>query len=78
MSDFKFSCPQCGQHFKGDASYAGREMECVTCQTKFLVPGGASAKADATVVKPMTGHTWDTHVKKPAPPPGGLRSKRNE
>jgi len=77
MSDFKFSCPQCGQHFKGDASYAGREMECFTCKTKFIVPGGAS-KADATVVKPMTVHTWDTHVKKPAPPPGGLRIKRSE
>jgi DNA-directed RNA polymerase subunit RPC12/RpoP len=78
MSDFKFYCPQCGQHYKGDTSYSGREMECLTCHSRFLITGAPAPKADATVMKPPTGQTWDTHVARQAPAPGGLRLKRNE
>ena len=40
MSDFRFSCSACGQHFAGDARYAGSQIKCPTCQQFFIVPAG--------------------------------------
>lgn len=38
MSEFKFACPNCGQHLLGDVGYAGRQMTCPTCKVVFVVP----------------------------------------
>jgi hypothetical protein len=43
MSQWKFSCPSCGQHFSGDFGYCGREITCSVCQTSFTVPSPGSA-----------------------------------
>jgi Domain of unknown function (DUF4190) len=38
MSDFKFSCPACGQHIACDTSNAGMTVACPACQTALVVP----------------------------------------
>lgn len=43
MSDFKFSCPQCGQHLSGDSEWGGRQIQCPGCQATINVPRSASA-----------------------------------
>lgn len=39
MSDLKISCPGCGQHIAYDAQWAGRQINCPTCQTAMTIPG---------------------------------------
>ena len=38
MSEYKFSCPACGQHILGDVRYAGTPLKCPACQADFVVP----------------------------------------
>ena len=38
MSEFKFSCPTCGQHLQGDDSYIGNAITCPNCKQEFTVP----------------------------------------
>jgi uncharacterized protein DUF4190 len=47
MSDFKFSCPACGQHLSGDSAYRGLQITCPVCQQTITVPGQASAARTA-------------------------------
>ena len=54
MSAFKFECPSCGQHFQGDETYIGRQINCPSCQRAMTVPNPVAA-----TVAPVT----------PPPPP---------
>ncbi len=38
MTEFKFFCPQCGQHIQCDTSYAGQQINCPICQQSIIVP----------------------------------------
>jgi hypothetical protein len=38
MSEYKFACPECGQHMMCDASHGGSVMECPTCFQKIVAP----------------------------------------
>src|SRR5512136_1912839 len=38
MSDFKFSCSNCGQHLSGDERYAGLNIVCPACGKTITVP----------------------------------------
>ena len=38
MVEFKFSCPQCGQHIQCGVSYAGIQINCPVCQQSIVVP----------------------------------------
>jgi hypothetical protein len=38
MSEFKFSCPQCGQHILCDPRWSGSEINCPACQQTLVVP----------------------------------------
>jgi outer membrane lipoprotein-sorting protein len=38
MAEFKFSCPQCGQHIQCDAGYSGSQITCPSCQQAIVVP----------------------------------------
>jgi len=38
MPEFKFYCPQCGQHILGDDNHAGRQINCPACQKPIVVP----------------------------------------
>jgi hypothetical protein len=51
MAQWKFLCPNCGQHFSGDFGYCGREIVCSVCQTQFTVPSPGSAAP----VQPASG-----------------------
>jgi hypothetical protein len=47
MSDFKFSCPACGQHIACDTSNAGMTIACPVCQTSLVVPQPPAAAPPA-------------------------------
>jgi outer membrane lipoprotein-sorting protein len=38
MAEFKFSCPQCGQHIQCDVGYSGAQINCPTCKQSIVVP----------------------------------------
>jgi predicted RNA-binding Zn-ribbon protein involved in translation (DUF1610 family) len=38
MSEFKFTCPVCGQHIAADSTAAGAQIECPTCYQPIIVP----------------------------------------
>ncbi len=38
MTEFKFSCPVCGQHLQGDVNYIGNPITCPNCKNEFTVP----------------------------------------
>ena len=38
MAEFKFACPQCGQHIQCDTGYAGAQINCPSCQQSIVVP----------------------------------------
>jgi hypothetical protein len=42
VSDFKFSCPSCGQHIRCDVGYSGRQVYCPACQKQILVPASGA------------------------------------
>lgn len=74
MSEFKFSCPHCGQHIKCNEEASGRQIECPDCHHLIRIPAVPGRTAD---YRPETGQTWGTFV--PAgdvPPPPGLSLHR--
>jgi hypothetical protein len=42
MTEFKFSCPGCGQHIACDVGYAGAQINCPTCKQAIVVPQAPS------------------------------------
>jgi hypothetical protein len=47
MAEFKFSCPQCGQHIQCDTSYSGTQINCPVCQQSIVVPQAPRATGSA-------------------------------
>jgi hypothetical protein len=45
MAEFKFSCPQCGQHISGNEQWSGHQIQCPACATTLTVPGAPSPPA---------------------------------
>lgn len=43
MSNFKFTCPGCGQRILGDTGYVGREIPCPTCRQTLTIPQPGAA-----------------------------------
>ena len=49
MSEFKFSCPACGQNVLCDNAHSGTEIACPTCHAAIVVPQATAQPADAPV-----------------------------
>jgi hypothetical protein len=43
MSEYKFYCPQCGQHILCDTGHSGMQINCPVCQQKIIVPQAPAA-----------------------------------
>jgi hypothetical protein len=62
MADFKFSCPQCGQHISGNEQWAGHQIRCPACATTITVPqaplppGAVAAVPQSLVPQPPVSH----------------------
>jgi hypothetical protein len=75
MSDIRFSCPGCGQHFAGEARYMGMQIKCPNCQQPFIVPSAraavpvAQAAAPAPVAVPSARTTPQPAVTAPVASP---------
>ena len=53
MSEFKFSCPDCGQRIAATDEYVGYQINCPACQSLIVVPGNPDVKSSiATPVLP--------------------------
>ena len=57
MSEFKFSCPHCGQHILRDLLSSGREINCPACQQPLIVPSVEPPGAAGTELMPVTPAT---------------------
>ncbi len=76
MTDFKFSCPTCGQHLQGDVGYVGTEMTCPNCQRVFLVPNPkvtTSLRVEGDRWVPPPAHAHGAPATVSLPPPAGPR-----
>jgi len=69
MSEFKFACPHCGQHFQCDEQLSGREIQCPNCHHLLHIPPVPGKTAQYA---PESGKTWATFVPdgRAAPPKG--------
>ena len=47
MTEFKFFCPQCGQHIQCDTGYSGTQINCPICKQSIVVPQAPRANASA-------------------------------
>jgi hypothetical protein len=45
MSEFKFSCPGCGQHLEATEEWFGRSLQCPVCQRTLEVPTPSTSRA---------------------------------
>ena len=52
MSDFKFACPECGQHISGDERYSGHQVQCPHCQKPIIVPLGTRSGSPRPIRPP--------------------------
>jgi len=57
MSQYRFSCPACGQHFVGDFGYCALHMTCPACQHQFTVPSPGSSAPVASASAPRAQRT---------------------
>jgi outer membrane lipoprotein-sorting protein len=53
MAEFKFACPQCGQHIQCDTGYAGAQINCPSCQQAIVVPQAPRIAAAPPVPPPV-------------------------
>jgi hypothetical protein len=51
MAEFKFFCPQCGQHIQCDTGYSGKQINCPVCQQAIVVPQAPRAAAAPVLAK---------------------------
>jgi hypothetical protein len=65
MSEFKFSCPHCAQHIRGDERYCGKQIQCPACKHLITVPLSPAMRAAGNKTV-QSGMTWDTFL--PAQP----------
>ncbi|MEO5803384.1 MAG: hypothetical protein ABIR24_07620 [Verrucomicrobiota bacterium] len=59
MSEFKFACPHCQQHFRCDEEFSGREFQCPSCHMLLHIPAIPGKTAQ---YQPEVGKTWATFV----------------
>ncbi len=70
MSDIRFSCPGCSQHFAGETRYIGVQIKCPTCRQSFIVPAArAAVPVPAAVAVSSSGTTPQATVAAPAASP---------
>ena len=70
MSEYKFSCPHCDQHFLCDEQFSGREIKCPSCNVLIHIPPVPGKTAH---YQPESGKTWATFVPSGvAPKPKGV------
>lgn len=70
MTEFKFSCPSCGQNFKVDSSVCAKKIECPSCRAKIIapeVPKDPNTVPVATLETPAPAKPAATPAPRPAP-----------
>jgi len=60
MTEFKFSCSQCGQNIQCDTSLSGNQINCPTCQQVIVVPQvpAAGRQFSGSQPAPAKSRTW--------------------
>ncbi len=77
MIEFKFSCPNCGQHIQVNDAYSGRQIGCPTCKNQIVVPPapGAVASKSGLSVAPSPPTRPQTAAPFANPPPFTAKPK---
>jgi outer membrane lipoprotein-sorting protein len=68
MAEFKFSCPQCGQHIQCDVGYSGVQINCPTCKQLIVVP-----LAPRSAAVPPASPSLSIPARQSAPAPAAFR-----
>jgi hypothetical protein len=76
MSEFKFTCPVCGQHIAADSGASGAQIECPTCFQKIIIP--QAPRADSKYILSATQYIKPPPVTPSPSPAGGRSSSRKE
>ena len=63
MAEYKFYCPQCGQHILCDTSHSGMQINCPVCQKPIIVPQAPAAAP----VPPQPAPVYSLHQSTPPP-----------
>jgi len=60
MTEFKFSCTQCGQNIQCNTSLSGNQINCPTCQQVIVVPQvpAAGRQFSGSQPAPAKSRTW--------------------
>jgi|GEM_PF-2014998 len=60
MTEFKFSCPQCGQNIQCATSYSGKQVNCPACQQVIVAPPvpEAGRQFSGPQPTPAKSRTW--------------------
>jgi hypothetical protein len=53
MAEYKFSCPQCGQHLQCAVGSIGAQINCPTCQQPIIIPPPTVSVSKASVSEPV-------------------------
>jgi TM2 domain-containing membrane protein YozV len=74
MSDFKCSCPNCGQHIAYNESYFGVQINCPACNTLINIPAptASAGQASGGSVPPNVKVPGGLKISSPPPPPAPL------
>ena len=55
MSDFKFACPNCGQHLRCSVRHVGRQILCPKCRGRIGIPDPSGEAMLRTPLPPSLG-----------------------
>ena len=52
MKEFTFNCPTCGQPILASKDWEGREMNCLSCDTRITVTAATKRKKQTRLAAP--------------------------
>jgi hypothetical protein len=67
MSDFKFSCPACGQHLAAGDGDSGRQIACPSCQAPMVVPANPESSPPPIPTAARANELRQRFIPPPAP-----------
>jgi uncharacterized membrane protein len=75
MSEFKFTCPSCGQHLAAPEASMGQQIQCPACQGDIVIPAPPAETTESAAQNPASRPGLRiAGVDKTTPPPSSASS----
>ena len=78
MSDFKCSCPNCGQHIAYNESYFGVQINCPSCNALINIPAPTASAGQASAGSPPSNLSVPGGLKIASPPPAPTAPRQSQ